>query len=152
MCAESIAAVASGSAGSNPTPHSTSAATDVGGTRHTGSMDDEAVMDLCTNLPSALLTHPFGFETEVFKVRGKVFALATFVTAPPRLTLKSRPDDVTELVREHAAITRGYHMNKKHWITIDLDESPDPNLVRQLVEESYALVIAGLPKARRPVA
>lgn len=115
-------------------------------------MDEDAALDLCGDLPSAELTHPFGFETAVYKVRGKVFAILPLDADRPSITLKSAPDDAAELVREHPAITRGYHMNKKHWITVALDEPLPGDLAADLIAESYRLVILTLPKAQRPVA
>ncbi|GAA4685468.1 MmcQ/YjbR family DNA-binding protein [Frondihabitans cladoniiphilus] len=114
-------------------------------------MNSDEALDFCANLPSAELTHPFGFETAVFKVRGKVFAIAPLDGEVAAITLKAHPDDVTELVREHDAITRGYHMNKKHWITVVLDGSLPEGLEEAIVTESYRLVIAGLLRAQRPV-
>jgi predicted DNA-binding protein (MmcQ/YjbR family) len=115
-------------------------------------MDDNSVHDYCVNLPSAELTHPFGFETAVYKVRGKVFAIMPLESDRPAVTLKSAPDDTAELVREHAAITPGYHMNKRHWITVDLEGSLPEGLVEELITTSYRAVIATLPRSRRPVA
>lgn len=115
-------------------------------------MDDEAAQDLCANLPSAALTHPFGFETAVYKVRGKVFALVPLTDERPSITLKIDPEDGIVLVRDHAEIIPGYHMNKRHWITVALDGDLTAELVTDLIEESYRLVVATLPRARRPVA
>lgn len=115
-------------------------------------MDEDAALDACGDLPSAELTHPFGFDTAVYKVRGKVFAIVPLGAGRPSITLKSAPDDAAELVREHRAIAPGYHMNKRHWITVALDEELPEGLARELIEESYRLVIAALPKTRRPVA
>jgi predicted DNA-binding protein (MmcQ/YjbR family) len=115
-------------------------------------MHDDAAHDFCVNLPSAELTHPFGFETAVYKVRGKVFALLPLDSDHSSITLKSPPDDAAELVREHRAIVPGYHMNKRHWITVDLEGDLPEGLVEELIETSYRSVIATLPRSRRPVA
>ncbi|MCU1528535.1 MAG: hypothetical protein JWP75_2298 [Frondihabitans sp.] len=115
-------------------------------------MDDNSAHDFCVNLPSAELTHPFGFETAVYKVRGKVFAIMPLDAEGSSITLKSPPDEAAELVREHRAIIPGYHMNKRHWITVDLDGDLPDGLAEELIEASYRSVIATLPKSRRPVA
>jgi predicted DNA-binding protein (MmcQ/YjbR family) len=115
-------------------------------------MDEDTALDTCGNLPSAELTHPFGFETAVYKVRGKVFAILPLDAERPSITLKSHPEDAASLVREFEAVTPGYHMNKKHWITVALDVDLPDGLAAELIEESYRLVIATLPRAQQPVA
>jgi len=114
-------------------------------------MDEDTALDTCGNLPSAELSHPFGFETAVYKVRGKVFAILPLDSPRPSITLKCSPEDGAALVREIPAITPGYHMNKKHWITVALDEELPAGLAEDLIGESYRLVIATLPKALRPL-
>ncbi|AMM19296.1 hypothetical protein AX769_03055 [Frondihabitans sp. PAMC 28766] len=115
-------------------------------------MEQDAALDFCTNRPAAELKHPFGFETAVFTVRGKVFAIVPLDSDQASITLKCSPPDAEELVREHDAVTPGYHMNKRHWITVELDGSLPEGLEADLIDESYRLVIATLPKAQRPVA
>lgn len=114
-------------------------------------MNDDPVLELCENLPAAELTFPFGFETAVYKVRGKIFAVAPVDGAHRTITLKADPEDALVLVRDHDGITPGYHMNKRHWVTVDLDGDVPEDLVAAMVDESYRLVVLTLPKARRPV-
>ena len=102
-------------------------------------------------LPGASLEHPFGPDWEVFKVRGKVFMLMTDVTGEPIVILKSDPEDGKALQEEHDAITPGYHMNKKHWITLHPSGELPTQLVDELVTDSYLLVVENLPHANRPV-
>lgn len=102
-------------------------------------------------LPGAELTHPFGPEWDVFKVRGKVFMLQTDATGEPLVTLKSAPRDAEALRSEYPEITPGYHMNKKHWISLHGGGGLDGELVDELVTESYLLVVEGLPRRLRPV-
>ena len=102
-------------------------------------------------LPGAELTHPFGAEWDVWKVRGKVFMLQTVLNGEPIVTLKARPEDSRELQQAIPSITPGYHMNKKHWITLRAGAGLDADLVSDLVTESYLLVVEGLPKHTRPV-
>ena len=102
-------------------------------------------------LPSADLEHPFGPDWDVYKVRGKVFMLLTDVTGAPIVILKTDPEDGKALREQHEGITPGYHMNKKHWITLRPGGSVVERLVDELVLESYLLVVASLPRASRPV-
>lgn len=102
-------------------------------------------------LPGATLEHPFGPDWDVFKVRGKVFMLMTDVTGQPIVTVKADPEDSKALREQHAAITPGYHMNKKHWITLHSADDLSAQLIDDLVTDSYLLVVATLPRAKRPV-
>ncbi|CAM3030667.1 MmcQ/YjbR family DNA-binding protein [Streptomyces albus] len=103
------------------------------------------------SLPSASLEYPFGPGWEVFKVRGKVFMLMTSAPGEPVVILKSEPGEAEALREAHADITRGYHMNKRHWITLEPGGPMDEDLVEELVTESYRLVVANLPRSARPV-
>ena len=102
-------------------------------------------------LPGASLEHPFGPDWEVFKVRDKVFMLMTDVTGEPIGILKSDPEDGKALQEQHDDITPGYHMNKKHWITLHPSGDLPTQLVDELVTDSYLLVVENLPRAKRPV-
>ncbi|MEH1124169.1 MmcQ/YjbR family DNA-binding protein [Micromonospora sp. CPCC 206061] len=103
-------------------------------------------------LPGTVLEHPFGPEWDVHKVRGKVFMLITDVTGEPMVILKAAPDEAAALRKQHAEITPGYHMNKRHWITLQGGDSLDRGLVEELVTDSYMLVVAKLPTAQQPLA
>ncbi|MGV8883598.1 MAG: MmcQ/YjbR family DNA-binding protein [Rhodoglobus sp.] len=105
-------------------------------------------LDACAAFPAVTLEYPFGPETAVFKVVEKVFAVMPIDVDRPRLTLKSDPEDAVALVAEFSEITPGYHMNKKHWISIELPATGVP--VTELIRASYDLVIDGLPRAKRP--
>ena len=102
-------------------------------------------------LPGAGLEHSFGPGWEVFKVRDKVFMLMTDVTGEPIVILKSDPGEGKALQDEHDDITPGYHMNKKHWITLHPSGGLSQSLIEDLVTESYLLVVGNLPHAKRPV-
>jgi len=101
-------------------------------------------------LPGADRENPFGPEWDVYKVRGRVFLLVP-LDGTGRITLKSHPDDAVALRETFADIVPGYHMNKKHWITLMPGPSLEEDLVTELVTESYRLVVEKLPKAQRPV-
>lgn len=103
----------------------------------------------CLELNGAAEEFPFTPEHSVFKVGGKMFALSALEEAPLKVSLKCEPDLAVQLRAEHPAIMPGRHLNKRHWNTVTLDGSlPDP-MVREMVEDSYDLVVAGLPKAER---
>ncbi|MCQ9130227.1 MmcQ/YjbR family DNA-binding protein [Streptomyces hilarionis] len=107
--------------------------------------------DYAQGLPGAQLEHPFGDDWDVFKVRGKVFMLMTEVPGRPVVILKADPGEALALREHNSHISPGYHMNKKHWITLEGGDGVDDSLIRELVTDSYRLVVAGLPKAERPV-
>lgn len=104
---------------------------------------------VCAGFPGATLTFPFSEETAVYKVGGKIFAL-TGVDRATSINLKAEPADVTGLVETHSAIERGYHMNKKHWVTVQLDGSLPDQLIAELIEDSYDLIVDKLPARDRP--
>lgn len=99
--------------------------------------------------PGAEETTPFGPDALVYKVAGKMFALASPDAFPSSINLKCDPDRAELLRAEHPAITPGYHMSKRHWNTVVLDGSLPSALVRELIDHSYDLVVAGLTKAER---
>jgi predicted DNA-binding protein (MmcQ/YjbR family) len=109
----------------------------------------DALRAACLAFPGAEETFPFGPETSVFKVAGKLFAISALDAEKLNVSLKCEPDLAERLRAEHAAIRPGYHLNKRHWNTVDLDGSLPEATVRELIEDSYDLVVAGLPRARR---
>jgi predicted DNA-binding protein (MmcQ/YjbR family) len=104
---------------------------------------DEA-MDACAAFPATELSYPFGPETAVFKVVGKMFA----AMSERMVTLKADPEDARALVETFDDVIPGYHMTKKHWISVMLPAGDAP--VDDLIRDSYDLVVAGLPRAQRP--
>jgi predicted DNA-binding protein (MmcQ/YjbR family) len=117
-------------------------------------MDDEKLLDVAEETANALQSasweHPFGPDWEVFKVGGKVFLLTTQVPGRAVITVKCDPEIGAELVQTHQSISPGYHMNKRHWVSAWPGEDMDEDLVRDLVQNSYRLVVGSLPRARRP--
>lgn len=112
------------------------------------------VLERCRALPAAHLSCPFGEDAAVFKVSGKMFALVDLTSEHGRVTVKADPGYAAALVVRHQQVTPGYHMNKRHWITIDLGDATAPlptGLVNELLEDSYQLVVAGLPARLRPI-
>jgi predicted DNA-binding protein (MmcQ/YjbR family) len=105
--------------------------------------------DLCLSFPGSEETFPFGAETSVFKVAGKMFALSRLAAEPLSVSLKCEPGLAEQLREAHAAVTPGYHLNKRHWNTVALDGSLPEPMVRDMVEDSYDLVVSALPRTRR---
>ncbi|MFD3514491.1 MmcQ/YjbR family DNA-binding protein [Streptomyces sp. NPDC058657] len=112
-------------------------------------MTPDQLRALCLDFGAAVEEFPFTPETSVFKVLGKVFALSALGASPLRVNLKCDPENAVRLRAEHPAIVPGWHMNKRHWNTVTLDGSLPEGLVRELVEDSYDLVVAGMPRAVR---
>ncbi len=108
---------------------------------------------LCAELPHSRETFPFGATTLVFKVgpadAGKMYALTDVQADPVSVSLKVRPERGEELRAAHAAITPGYHLNKRHWVTVTLDGRVPDDLIRELIVGSHALVVGGLTRAQR---
>jgi len=94
---------------------------------------------------------PFDTETLVFKVSGKMFALVGINDNPLRLNLKGDPGKAEVLRELYSSILPGYHMNKCHWNTVILDGSIDDSEIQSMIDDSYNLVVKGLPKAKRPI-
>lgn len=98
--------------------------------------------------PGAEETTPFGPDVLVYKVGGKMFALTVPDEFPARINLKCDPERSIVLREQHEAVLPGYHMNKRHWNTLVLDGSLPSKLVAELIDHSYELVAASLPKKR----
>ncbi|MET9898263.1 MmcQ/YjbR family DNA-binding protein [Streptomyces sp. NPDC006446] len=104
----------------------------------------------CLSFNAAVEDFPFTPETSVFKVLGKLFALTNLDASPLKVNLKCDPQDAIRLRDQYPGlIIPGYHMNKRHWNTVTVDGELPDRLVRELVEDSYDLVVAGLPRAER---
>ena len=106
----------------------------------------------CLSLPGAAEEQPFSRSPDLstFKVGGKVFALSRLAASDPlRISLKCDPELADGLRAEHAAITAGYHLNKRHWNTVVVDGSLPDRMVVEMIEDSYDLVVATLPRRQR---
>jgi predicted DNA-binding protein (MmcQ/YjbR family) len=112
-------------------------------------MDATALRAWCLRQAGAVEDFPFGPEHSVFKVAGKMFALSALDRAPLEVSVKCEPDLAVALRDSYPAIRPGYHLNKRHWNTITLDGSLADQLVRDLIEDSYDLVVSALPKRVR---
>jgi predicted DNA-binding protein (MmcQ/YjbR family) len=85
----------------------------------------------------------------VFKVAGKMFAVVSLDDEPGRLTVKCEPDYASFLVQTHDEIVPGYHMNKRHWVTVTLTSTMSPELISELISDSHELIVASLPAQLR---
>ncbi|HWL98801.1 MAG TPA: MmcQ/YjbR family DNA-binding protein, partial [Nocardioidaceae bacterium] len=109
----------------------------------------DQVIAQCLAKSGSVEDYPFGDEVAVFKVAGRMFALVPLSPTPGSISLKCDPDLGADLRARFAAITPGYHLNKRHWNTVNLDGSvPDEELL-DLIDHSYDLVVARLTKAQR---
>lgn len=114
-----------------------------------GASLQQCASERAVELPGAELTHPFGEEWDVYKVCGKVFMMQTLLRGSEVVTVKARPSDSRALREAFIEISLGYHMNKRHWITIEPGGSIEPGMVEDLVTESYLLVLEhSVPKFR----
>lgn len=95
--------------------------------------------------------HPFGPDWEVFKVRGKVFLLLTAVTGQDQMIVKAEPEDCQALQQQYSFIAPGYHMNKRHWVSVYPHADLHQRLIEELVTDSYRMVVEKLPKTQCPI-
>ncbi len=99
--------------------------------------------------PCCESSYPFGPDALVFKVFNKMFALIGNKDGRVCITLKAEPCDVTFLSEEFTCIQRGYHMSKKHWITVTLDDEVSRGMLEEWIDNSYFLVTSKLTKAEK---
>ena len=112
-------------------------------------MDRDAVLGYCGGRTGAVEDYPFGDDVAVFKVGGRVFAICALTGQPGSVSLKCDPTLAEALRDRYPAVRPGYHLNKRHWNTITLDGSVSDQLVRDMIEDSYDLVVSALPKRVR---
>ncbi|MEL6673652.1 MAG: MmcQ/YjbR family DNA-binding protein [Bacteroidota bacterium] len=112
-------------------------------------MNIEYVREYCLKKNGVTEGLPFGEDTLVFKVMGKMFALCNLVQADS-LNLKCDPEYAEELRMQYPGEVRpGFHMNKKHWNTVSMIDTLSDRLILELIDHSYELVVAKLKKADR---
>jgi predicted DNA-binding protein (MmcQ/YjbR family) len=112
-------------------------------------MDIEQLRDYCLSKRAVEESFPFGPDTLVFKVVGKVFLLAGLDGDGLSFNVKCDPDKAIELREEFTCVLPGYHMNKKHWNTIVVDGSASGQQLKEWIDHSYELVVKSLPKKTR---
>jgi predicted DNA-binding protein (MmcQ/YjbR family) len=112
-------------------------------------MDRDRMLRYLNERPGAVEDYPFGDDVAVFKVGGRVFALCALSGRPGSVSLKCDPTLAEALRDRYPAVTPGYHLNKRHWNTIELDGSVPDDELAELVDHSWELVVAKLPRRDR---
>ena len=112
-------------------------------------MDYEKLCDYLESKPSARRDMPFGPDALVFKVLDKMFALVAWQAEPLTISLKADPVDAVILRKQYTAVKPGYHLNKRHWITVTLDGSVPDDELTLMIDDSYTLVAAGMTKTQK---
>ena len=112
-------------------------------------MDALEFREYCLAKPNTTEGMPFGETVLVFKVAGKMFALISLDEVPATANLKCDPDLALDLRDRYEQVRPGYHMNKKHWNTVEIDSGIPEAELRGMIDHSYDLVVQSLPRARR---
>ena len=113
-------------------------------------MNIDTYRDYCLAKRGVTEGLPFGPDNLVLKVMGKMFSIASLDEVPLRVNLKCDPDRALQLREEYENhILPGYHMNKKHWNTLILDNHLHPELVFELIDHSYELVVSNLSRKQK---
>ena len=107
-------------------------------------MNIEELRDYCILKPGATEGFPFGEDTLVFKVGDKIFLLTGLNSLS--FNVKCDPEKAVELREQYSEVQPGYHMNKKHWNTVHTDGSLTNKQLRDMIDHSYELIFASLPK------
>ena len=103
-------------------------------------MTPDELRDWCLQMPGAIEDFPFTPGVSVFKAGGKMFALSRLAAEPLQVSVKCDPTLAQALRDSYTSIVPGYHLNKRHWITVTLGEDAHDAMVRDLVQDSYDLV------------
>lgn len=111
-------------------------------------MNIEEYREYCISKKGVTEDFPFDKNTLVFKVLGKMFSLAD-IDLFESINVKCEPEKAVELREKHPAVIPGYHMSKKHWNTLILDNSISDKLLFQWIDDSYNLVVSGLTKTQK---
>ncbi len=112
-------------------------------------MKKDNIEKILASLKGSLESNPFGPDVLVFKVMHKLFALVSQKSDSPQITLKCDPADAIVLTSQFEAVVPGYHMNKKHWITISLNGDCPDSMIIELANKSYQLVVNNLISAEK---
>jgi predicted DNA-binding protein (MmcQ/YjbR family) len=113
-------------------------------------MDFEALISLAFELKGTQETYPFGPQNLVLKVGNKMYAIMD-IENPKSINLKCDPERAIELRETYSGVIEGYHMNKKHWNTVELNSDVPDKLMLELVQHSYQLVVDSLSKKEKEI-
>jgi predicted DNA-binding protein (MmcQ/YjbR family) len=111
-------------------------------------MNLEIVREHCLKKPGVTESLPFNEDSPVYKVMDKIFLIAS-LTPPISVNIKCDPEKAVELRERYPAVTPGYHMNKLHWNTVTFDNTIPDKLILSWINDSYNLVIKGLPNSKK---
>ncbi len=112
-------------------------------------MDAELVREYCLLKKATTEDQPFGPDVLTFRVGGKIYLLLSLDSFPSQFNVKCDPERALDLRAKHPSIIPGYHMNKKHWNTVILNGTLSTALVHSMIDESYEIIFASLPKKKR---
>ena len=112
-------------------------------------MNIEEITEYCSSKKGVTQEFPFDEETLVLKVMGKMFLLASLEKIPLQINIKCSPEEAVELREKYEAVIPGYHMNKKHWNTVIIDNSIPPKNIFSWIDNSYNLVVSGLKRSEK---
>jgi predicted DNA-binding protein (MmcQ/YjbR family) len=112
-------------------------------------MDLETIRKYCLEKKSTSESFPFGEFTLVFKVCGKIFLLMSLDSQPFQFNVKCDPEKAEELREAYSSVIPAFHMNKKHWNTIIMNGQVNSKMIREMVDDSYSLVVRSLPLKER---
>ncbi|HEV3223104.1 MAG TPA: MmcQ/YjbR family DNA-binding protein [Puia sp.] len=112
-------------------------------------MDLETIRKYCLEKKSTNESFPFGETTLVFKVSGKIFLLMSLDSMPLQFNVKCDPEKAEELRETYSSVIPAFHMNKKHWNTIVLNGQVSAKQIREMIDDSYSLVVRTLPLKER---
>lgn len=112
-------------------------------------MNIEELRHYCLLKPGTEETFPFDEITLVFKVMGKMYALTSLDKLDLSVNLKCDPEKALQLRERYSSVLPGYHMNKKHWNTVQIDGSVSFELIQEWIDHSYDLVVKSLTKKKK---
>ncbi len=112
-------------------------------------MNVEELRDLALSFPAVEECFPFDEDTLVFKVMGKIFLMVALEKSPVFFNFKARPEDGLKYRERYPAITPGYHSDKRHWNSLQLDGSIPSEETARFIKDSYDLIVASLPKYKQ---
>src|SRR5574338_256032 len=111
-------------------------------------MNIEQVREYCLSKKGVTEELPFDEESPVYKVMGKIFLIAS-LTPPFSINIKCDPEKAVDLRERYPAVTPGYHMDKRHWNTVEIEGTIRNSLIEEWIDHSYELVVKGLKKSLR---